>query len=179
MKEIISDEHNFSSWPKDRQDMLNRYVDILCNHATFFGAYSYLVPEGSDSFEAAYRPALGRAMMIGNTLCRDSGERGRVVFAHTSEIKQALIGKFFDRLGFGDYMDGWSVERSAANPALQAAEIVARGMKRLMEDGGITWSFWRVLTVGASGVNKSFWPHDPLQSIAAKGLSPHPLFEMK
>jgi hypothetical protein len=120
-------------------------------------------------------------MMIGNNLCRDSGERGQVVFAQTDEIKQELIGRYFDRLGYGDYMDGYAVQKSAKNPALQAAEIVARGMKRLMQDGGITWSFWRVLTVGGvtTGANAAFWPYDPLQAIAQDGLSPHLLFETK
>jgi hypothetical protein len=178
MKEIISDEHNYSAWPKDRQDMLNRYVDILCEHATRFAAYSYPIRDGRYTFRDGYRPALARAMMINNSLCRDSGERGQIVFAQTSEIKQELIGRFFDRLGYGDYMDGWAVQKSAANPALQAAEIVARGMKRLMQDGGITWSFWRVLTLGVHrGSKASFWPDDPLASIAEYGLSPHPVFE--
>ena len=180
IKKIMSDEHSYSSWSTDRQSMLNRYVDILCKHATCFGAYSYLVPNGRGAFQAGYEPALHHAMMIGNTLCRDSGQRGQVVFAQTDEVKSELIGRYFDRLGYGDYMDGWAVQKSAANPALQAAEIVARGMKRLMQDGGITWSFWRVLTVGAeSRVSPAFWPHDPLQSIAEYGLSPHFLFETR
>ncbi len=181
MKEIMSDEHKYSSWPKDRQDMLNRYVDILCEHATCFAAYSYPVPDHKSSFRVAYEPALAHAMMIGNTLCRDRGQRGRIVFAHTDEIKMELIGRYFDRLGYGDYMDGYAVEKSSCNPALQAAEIVARGMRRLMQDGGITWSFWRVLMVGgeASGPNAAYWPHDPLQAIAHRGFSPRPLFETK
>jgi hypothetical protein len=174
MKEIVSDEHNYSSWPKDRQDLLNRYVDILCEHAACFGAFCYDTKNANRAFRDTYRPALIRAMMIGNSLCRDTGERGRVVFAQTNEIKQELIGRFFDRLGFGDYLDGWSVERAACSPALQAAEIVARGMRRLMQDGGVTWSFWRLLTVGAE---ESFWPYAPLEALAARGISPHYLFE--
>src|ERR1044071_1627374 len=30
MKEIASDEHNYANWPKDRQNRLDRFVDILC-----------------------------------------------------------------------------------------------------------------------------------------------------
>jgi len=90
-----------------------------------------------------------------------------VVFAHTDEIKKEMIGRYFDGLKWGEYLDGYSVLSSRCTPALQAAEIVARGLKRVMQDGGVTQSFARILSAGKP---YRFWPEQPF---AAAGFAPH------
>jgi hypothetical protein len=39
MKEIASDEDRFANWSQERQKLLVRFVDILCDHALEFGAF--------------------------------------------------------------------------------------------------------------------------------------------
>lgn len=164
MKEIASDEHLFEQWPVERQQRLDRFVDILCEHASQFGAFSYAVTRAKNAFRDAYEPGLARVLIVASSLCDAAGERGHVVFAQTDEIKQELIGRYFDRLGWAEYLDGYAVLASRNNPALQAAEIVARGMKRLMQDGEIVHSFSRVL---AAGKPVRLWPDHPPAALAA------------
>jgi hypothetical protein len=172
MKEIASDEERYSAWPAERQARLMRFVDILCDHALEFGAFSYTDNRLTGLFRKVYPTALNRVFIDFASLCERTGERGHIVFAQTDEISDKLIGRYFERLGWHEYLDGYTVQRARCNPALQAAEIVARGMKRLMEDGGITYSFARTLIAGAApGKSLRFWPQDPFAAVAARGLS--------
>jgi hypothetical protein len=165
MKEIASDEDRFAEWPKERQDRLNRFVDIACDCGIQFGAYSY-----TGTFRAAYTAALARVLLDFTSLCERTGERGTIVFAKTEEIKESLIGEYFELVDWHRSLDRYMVARSAQEPALQAAEIAARGMKRLMQDGGLTWSFARVL-IEAAKPDKAirFWPPDAFAATQALG----------
>jgi hypothetical protein len=163
MKEIASDEHDYPNWPGERQRRLDRFVDILCEHAGEFGAFSYVPANPARPFPDAYEPALARVLIIAASLSERTKERGNVVFAQTDEIKSELIGRYFDSLHWYDELDGYSVLRSRDCPALQAAEIVARGLKRVMQDGGITQSFSRVLTAGKP---ISLWPFEPFATLS-------------
>jgi hypothetical protein len=173
MKEIASDEDRFAEWPRERQNRLTRFVDILCDHALEFGAFSYTGDTRLNLFRGAYTTGFNRAYMDFASLCERSGERGRIVFAKTEEISERLIGGYFERLNWGEYLDGYMIARSRSELALQAAEIVARGMKRLMQDGGITYSFARVL-MAARQPGKAFrsWPPDAFGATAALGHYP-------
>lgn len=148
MKNIASDEHAFLDWPPERQRRLDRFVDILCDHAKLFGAYIYVPTRKNGAFVQAYRTGLARVLIELENHCIDSSARGNIVFARTPEISKALIGRFFDQANWSDKFDGYAVRKSANKPALQAAEIVARGMKQLMQDGLITHSFQRILMTG-------------------------------
>lgn len=172
MREIASDEHLFDSWPEERQNRLNRFVDILCEHAQIFCAYSYAVINPDRAFEDAYETALNRVLIRAATISDERNVRANVVFAHTEEISGELIGRYFDRLKWGEYLRGYSVLRSRDNPTLQAAEIVARGMKRFMQDGGITHSFARLV---ATKKPIEVWPMNPIAAIRARGILPNPL----
>lgn len=101
--------------------------------------------------------------MIAASFSERTKERGNVVFAQTDEIKSELIGRYFDRLHWYDELDGFSILRSRDCPSLQAAEIVARGLKRVMQDGGITQSFSRVILAGKP---ISLWPYEPFQALS-------------
>jgi hypothetical protein len=171
MKEFASDEHQFTNWSPDRQRRLDRFVDILCAHAQVFGAFSYVPACGTKrAFKDTYETALNRVFGVAAELCVDRG-KGQVVFAQTGEISTEMVGGYFDCMGFGEYLDRWVVARSSGEPALQAAEIVARGMKRLMQDGLITHSFNRILAAsGAPGKSIRYWPPEPLGSFASFGL---------
>lgn len=166
MKEIASDEDQFPIWPKERQDRLRRFVDILCKHAIEFRAFSYGSDRREGQFPEFYNLGIGRALLDLESVCRDSGERGYAVFAKTEEIKTSYIGGYFDHLDWSEYLNGYLVERSRDSPALQAAEIVARGMHRLLEDGTITYSFDRVLKAGKI---LNLWPPDPFATAASLG----------
>jgi hypothetical protein len=170
MKEIASDEHRYDQWPPERQNRLNRFVDILCDCAHTFCAYTYNIVTPGKAFEEAYETALNRALIRAATISDETGSRAHIVFAKTQQVSGELIGRYFDRLDWGQYLDGYHVLRSRDEPALQAAEIVARGMKRLMQDGLVTRSFRRILTAG-----KPFecWPPDPIASIGTRGIAPH------
>jgi hypothetical protein len=162
MKEFASDEHDYKNWAPERQRRLDGFVDILCEHAAEFGAFSYKVLDTSRAFVDAYEPALARILIVSSSLAERVSERGNVVFAKTEEIKLELIGRYFDQLHWGEYLDGFSVLRSRDCPALQAAEIVARGMKRFMQDGTATHSFRRIRETF-----KPFrtWPEDPIAAL--------------
>ena len=54
MKEIASDEHDYFNWPKDRRDRLDRFTDILCEHAVEFFAFNYSASECRPPFKDAY-----------------------------------------------------------------------------------------------------------------------------
>jgi len=170
MKDIASDEHRFAEWPAERQYRLSRFVDILCDCALEFGAFSYTGDTRFRLFRRAYETAFVRAYINFSSLCDRLGERGTIVFAKTDEISERLIGGYFEHLGWGEELDGYSVRRSRNEPALQAAEIVARGMRRLMQDGLITYSFGRILNAGKAA---HFWPQDPFAATAALGHRVH------
>jgi hypothetical protein len=163
MCEIASDEHDFENWPANRQERLRRFVDILCDHAMYFGAYSYKVTSKSNAFVQAYKPALNRVLIELENLCIQDGVRGNIVFVHTTEISNELIGCFFDGANWSGWFNSYGVQRSSNEPALQAAEIVARGMKQLMQDGTITNSFARIVTTGKL---VRFWPPEPLAALS-------------
>jgi len=74
-------------------------------------------------------------MIRAATISDEAGVKAHIVFAKTQEISAELIGRYFDKLQWGEYLRGYSVLRSRDEPPLQAAEIVARGMKRKMQDG--------------------------------------------
>ena len=166
MKEIASDEGGYPTWAPERRRRLDRFVDILCECAAEFGAFSYVPRNPARAFADAYEPAISRVMIVAASLSERTGERGNVVFAQTDEIKQEMIGRYFDRLRWAEWLDGYSVLSSRHSPALQAAEIVARGLKRVMQDGGVTQSFAKILTAGKPC---RFWPEQPL---AAAGFAP-------
>jgi hypothetical protein len=123
-------------------------VDILCQHASVFCGYSYRVTTPERLFEDTYQKALARAFMRAATLSNESGSKAHIVFAKTEEISIELVGRFFDRLHWDEFLRGYSVLRSRDEPALQAAEIVARGFKRKMQDGLITHSMARLIATG-------------------------------
>jgi hypothetical protein len=180
MKDIASDEERFADWPEERQKRLTRFVDILCDHALEFGAFSYTSNRQIGIFRELYSSGLHRAYIDVASLCERTNERGQIVFAKTHEIKERLVGKAFDRLGWAEWLDGYAVQLSRCNPALQAAEIVARGMRRLMQDGGVTYSFSRVLMAASQpGKNIRFWPPDPFSATVALGHPWRALLETK
>jgi len=163
MREIASDEHDYPNWPTERQRRLDRFIDILCEHAGEFGAFSYAPRNPARPFYDAYQQPLNRVLIIAASLSERIKERGIVTFAQTQEIKSELIGRYFDRLHWHDELDGYSVLRSRDCPALQSAEIVARGLKRVMQDGGITQSFYRIITARKP---ISLWPYEPFQTVS-------------
>ena len=180
MKEIASDEDRFAEWPTERQNRLKRFVDILCDCAVEFGAFSYVGDSRFGLFRDAYTSGFNRAYINFASFCERTGERGNIVFAKTEEISERLIGGYFARLGWGQYLDGYAVRLARNEPALQAAEIVARGMKRLMQDGGITYSFARVLIEAAKpGKAIRFWPPDAFAASVSLGHSLRVLLDPK
>lgn len=163
MKEIASDEAAFASWQPERQNRLTRFADILCDSAAEFGAFSYGVPPSLQyrAFRESYESALGRILIVAASLAEKTKEEVHLVFAHTNEIGQGRVGEYFDGLGWSEYLAGYTVARSRKEPALQAAEIVARGLNRYMEDGTTTETFRRVIAS-----NKPFrtWPEGPVSA---------------
>jgi hypothetical protein len=163
LKKIASDEDNYLNWPLEKRQRLDRFVDILCEHATHFGAFSYPALNPRRAFVQAYKPGLARALIKLDELCAEHGETGRIVFARTHEIKASLIGRYFDQANWSKRFSGYAVLKAADEPALQAAEIVARGMKRFMQDGGITYSFAKIQLTHRPIM---FWPHDPVGALS-------------
>lgn len=159
MKEIASDEYDFANWSPERQNRLNQFVEILASAASEFGAFSYPVSPSRRAFKDAYETALARVLITASSLADRTGEHVQLVFAYTDEIRQGRIGEYFDQLHWGEYLDGFRVARSRNEPALQAAEIVARGLKRLMEDGSVMPSFLRLAQTGKPF---RFWPENPV-----------------
>jgi hypothetical protein len=168
MKEIASDEYNYANWPPERQLRLDRFVDVLCNCAAEYGAFSYPVGAAARAFRDTYETALARMLIVAASLAERTGDEVRLVFAHTDEIRAARIGEYFDGLRWGEYLAGYTIARSRKEPALQAAEIVSRGLKRLMEDGGITHSFGRIIDCGKP---IRFWPENPFDAATSAGFS--------
>ncbi len=170
MKEFASDEHNYAGWPVARQQRLDRFVSIVCRHAVSFAGFTY-APARPRRFYDAYEKGLARVLIeassLSDRLSRTPHGRGSVIFAKTEEISIELIGRYFDRLKWGEFLDGFAVYRSRDNPSLQAAEVMARGMRRLMQDGTVTHSFRRILL---SGRNVSIWPRDVLGVLASRGI---------
>lgn len=143
MKEIASDEHNYAIWPKERQDRLDKFVDILCEHAQIFCGYSYKVINHAKAFKDTYEMAMIGTMIRASTIHTETKEPIHIMFAHTTEIKLSLMMQYFDRQ-WGEYLAGVSIEKSSFNPALQAAEIVARGIRREKKDGIVTHSLAKI-----------------------------------
>jgi hypothetical protein len=131
MKHIASDEDHFAGWSPERQNRLARFVDILCEEGVEFGAYSYTGKRRFGLFRELYQSGLNRAYINFASFCERNGQRGHIVFAKTTEISECLVGGYFERLKWGEFLDGYSVQLSRDNAALQAAEIVARvGIRR-------------------------------------------------
>ena len=166
MKEIASDEHSYEEWEPERKAKLNKFLAILSDCAAHFCMYSYPVTNKKSPFVSAYKPGLGRALHDLEDACLEHGARDNIVFAKTPEISEEFIGRYFHLVNWKDAFDGYGVRRSAREPALQAAEIVARAMKQFMQDGLVTRSFLRIRLT-----NKPvrFWPPD-----RSATLSVHP-----
>ena len=158
MKDIASDEHLFAEWPPERQQRLMRFAAILCDTASEFGAFSYpVMRRGRGAFVDTYGTALSRVLIVASELAQRTGDQVRLVFAYTDEIREARIAE-----GLGlwpEFLESYKVARSRSEPALQAAEIVARGLKRIMEDGTVPASFQAVLLTGKP---IRFWPENPI-----------------
>ena len=168
MKDWAADEDRFADWPRERQERLVRFTDILCEEGVEFGAFSYTGNRPAGLFRELYQTGFNRALIAFDSFCQRHNERGHIVFAKTTEVSGKLIGAYFDGLRW-DHLAGYSVVKSSDCPALQAAEIPARGMKRLMQDGGITYSFARLLLEAAKpGKEFRSWPPDAFAP--ARGL---------
>jgi hypothetical protein len=89
-------------------------MDILCDHASEFGAFSYAPRNPARPFFDAYQQPLNRLLMIAASLSERTKKRGRVIFAQTHEIKSELIGRYFDRL---HWHTSWTATRSC-DPAI-------------------------------------------------------------
>jgi hypothetical protein len=164
MKETYSDEHDYANWGPERRRGFDRFVDLLGSCALQFGAFSYaVVPNRKKAFKDTYESALSKVLIVASTLAEATGEKVRLVFARTDEIRYGRIGEYFDGLSWGDYLEDYRVARARSEPALQAAEIVARGLKRIMEDGTVPVSFVKLL---ATGKPVRFWPDDPVAASA-------------
>ncbi|MFZ1963798.1 MAG: hypothetical protein WAU78_10115 [Roseiarcus sp.] len=173
MKDIASDEDHYMTWPPERQQRLDRFVDILLKYPIELGAFSYEADQRTRLFGWVYRVAVHRVFINAETLCEANGAMAHVYFAQTQEISDLGIGRYFRKVRWPETLGGYSVERARLNPALQAAEIVARGMRRLMQDGGITHSFGRLWRESRQrGVEFRSWPPEPLDAAAALGRSP-------
>ncbi len=167
LKEWASDEDNYLNWPDEKKRRYNRFLAVLCAHVTHFAAFSYPVLNPRRAFVQAYKPALARSLIELEQLCIAENERGHIVFAQTDEISNAMIGRYFDGANWNNHFDGYAVHRAANEPALQAAEIVARAMKRFMQDGGITYSHTKIKLTGKPII---VWPREPA---AAVGETPY------
>lgn len=175
MSEFASDEHNYPMWPKARRDRLDRFVSILIENAAAFAAFTYEPRNKRRQFYDAYEAGLGKVLIVAASLSDQlkgtGNDRGNVIFARTHEIKGELIGRYFDRLRWSEFLDGYSILASRNTPALQAAEIMARGMRRVMQDGVLTHSFQRVLTCGKL---VRIWPEDLRGALGMRGIQLRP-----
>lgn len=160
MAEIASDEHRYGDWSAERRNRLDRFVGILTTYGAVLCAFNYSTVTADEDklFKDTYEGAMARALIIASSLCDKTGERASLVFAKTGEIKQELIGRYFDKLHWGEYFDSVTTQKSSGNPALQAAEIPTRELKRLMQDGLVTHSFRQLCL---SGKPIRFWPENP------------------
>jgi hypothetical protein len=130
MREIASDERDFANWPFERQRRLDRFIDILCKYAVRFFAFNYAVTMPDAAFYDTYETALSRVMLNTGKVAVAYGQPVRLVFAKTNEISLEMIGKYFDHINwYEDHVSAVSQESSAKCPPLQAAEIVARGLR--------------------------------------------------
>jgi hypothetical protein len=157
MSEFASDEHNYAAWPVERQQELDRFVDILCKHVKHFSAFSYKVTKPDDAFRDTYETALAHIMNKAASIAVHENEKLRLVFAKAGGISMGRIGEYFDALDWDrHHVHSVVTELSRDNPPLQAAEIVARGMKAYVEGKGIVHSFAKVM-----GSAKDFdcWVH--------------------
>jgi hypothetical protein len=93
-------------------------------------------------FQETYEMALARVMINAASAADRENDRIELIFAHTQEIKGELIQRYFDRLDWRrDGINAVGHRLSLDAPPLQAAEIVARGMKRWMQDRFFTRSW--------------------------------------
>jgi hypothetical protein len=156
MREIASDEHNYSAWSAERQVRLDRFLDILCESAQSFFMYNFPTMTGVEKpFEDAYETGLARLTNIARSVAAREGERFRFVFAQTSQIKGQLIGRYFDNAGWDSasvwgeaILDSYQIARSDKSPPLQAAEIPARALARFKRDGTPTRSLAKIMQTG-------------------------------
>jgi hypothetical protein len=147
MSEFASDEHRFDLWPSERQAKLDRFVDILCRHVTHFSAFSYKVTKPDDAFKDTYETALSHIMNKAASIATHENDRLRLVFAKAGGISSGRIGEYFDTLDWNrNHVHSIATELSRDNPPLQAAEIVARGLKNFVESGEISHSFQKVMS---------------------------------
>jgi hypothetical protein len=137
--------------------VLDGFVDILCEHASHFCAFSYTATVKDRAFKDTYETALSRVMLNAGKVVDQEGDRIRLVFAKTHEISGEMIGRYFDLINWQEtFVESYEIARSSGSPPLQAAEIVARGLKRQVQDGLITHSFARVL---GSAKMLDWWVH--------------------
>jgi hypothetical protein len=157
MSEFASDEGNFDNWPPERRAKLDRFVDILCQHVSHFSAFSYKVTKPDDAFRDTYETALSHIMNKAASIATHESDRIRLVFAKAGGISMGRIGEYFDTLDWDrNHVHSVATELARDNPPLQAAEIVARGLKSYVEGNGITHSFAKVLAVAK---DFDFWVH--------------------
>lgn len=161
MKHIASDEHDYLNWAPERRNRLDRFVRILADCAYDFHAFNYSVDPNRSAFKDTYETGLSKVLIAASTLAHATGEQVRLVFAQTQEISAARIGEYFDCANWAelDFLEDYRVARSRHEPALQAAEIPARGLKRLMEDGRVMPS---LLALALTGKPFRFWPVNPV-----------------
>ena len=77
MKEFASDEHDFWSWPPERQKRLNDFVHILCKRAERFCARTYKVTNGKKALKDTYETALAGIVPKLGTIAEERGKRSR------------------------------------------------------------------------------------------------------
>jgi hypothetical protein len=162
MTDFASDELSYEQWPDERKWKLNRFVEILCRHVEHFCAYDYTVTyqaaQSDKTFKDTYEKALASIMMDAARVARDSGKRLSLVFAETGEIKSTMICDYFKLVNYNErFLSTYTISLSRDKPALQAAEIVARGWKRKMQDGVVVHSFAEIMKIA-----KTFdhWPRE-------------------
>jgi hypothetical protein len=145
MREFASDEDKFDTWPPERRARLDGFVDILCSHVSHFCAFSYPVTAATDVFKDTYETALSRVMLNAEWAVKRHGDRIRLTFAQSQEIRGDLIGGYFRQSNWDEArLEEYSIARSSGSPPLQAAEIVVRGFAREVRDGIVSYSLGRI-----------------------------------
>lgn len=172
MKNIASDEHDYFNWSPERRRRLDRFTEILADCANEFASFSYAVDPYRSAFKDTYEAGLDKVLTAAASLADRTGDHVHLVFAKTHEISHARIGEYFDQANWGGWLSSYKVARSRDEPALQAAEIVARGLKRLMEDGKVMPSFF---ALAMTGKPSRFWPENPVAASALVQAERHQL----
>ena len=117
MKEIASDERAYDQWPPARQLRLDRFIDIVCEYAVNFCAFKYSTGAAKKEklFRDTYECAMTRTMIIAASLCEKNKQTAHIVYAKTHEIKEELIGLYFDRLGWGEFLEFYTTQKSGSS----------------------------------------------------------------